>query len=431
MAAMDLQITVEAAKDDPLLLPAEKLQWYRDAKIGLYIHWGLYSLSDGGEWAMFLDGIDVDEYARRADGFTGEKFDANELAELAVSLGARYSYFTTRHHDGFCLYDSAASDFTSVKTAAQRDFVVEYLEAFRGKGLRPALYYSPMDWRFPGYFFPHMYRQSALAMKEQGYAQVRELLGNYGEIPVLWYDGGWLAHGGLHFSMKTGWHGREPGTPGDQGQWLWEPEKLNAMVRKLQPDVLINPRSGWQGDFDTHEAGQLYEFLDQNIIQNDRPWEGCDALNEWWSHVPGVQEGRGADHWIRTVSRVVCRGGNMMINIGPRGDGSLDPEHVAIFRDTGEWIRANGEAIYGTRGGPIEPGEWGGACRKGNDIFLHILQWPEKGLELPSIGNQCLSATLLADGSTVGFKQNENGIHLERPKQIDLNVTVVWLRNQP
>ncbi|MDF7824603.1 alpha-L-fucosidase [Pontiellaceae bacterium B12227] len=428
MAEMDLQITAIAATDDPLLLPPEKIQWYRDAKIGLYIHWGLYSLTQDGEWTMFLNGIDVDEYAERADLFAGDHFDADELAELAVSLGARYSYFTTRHHDGFCLYDSAVSDFSSVKTGAKRDFVREYLDAFRAKGLEPALYYSPMDWRFPGYFFPHMYHKSALAMKQQGYAQVRELMSNYGVIPVLWYDGGWLAHGGLHFSMKTGWHGRKPGTPGDQGQWLWEPEKLNAMVREIQPDVLINPRSGWQGDFDTYEAGQLYKFIDGNKIQNDRPWEGCDALNAWWSHVPGIQEGRGTEHWIRTTSQVICRGGNMMINIGPMGDGSLDPEHTKIFHETGEWIRENGEAIYGTRGGPFEPGSWGGASCRGDQVFLHILEWPEDGLILPDLGNTFSSAKKLVDGSPVEWEQDQKGICLKKPEHIEPVVTVVVLK---
>jgi alpha-L-fucosidase len=430
MADMDLQIAAGAVVKDPLLLPPEKLQWYREAKIGLYIHWGLYSLTDGGEWCMFLDRIDVDEYAKRADEFKGERFDAGELAELALALGARYSYFTTRHHDGFCLYDSRASAFTSVKTAAKRDFVREYLDAFRAKGLRPALYYSPMDWRFPGYFFPRMYHKSALAMKEQGYAQVRELMGNYGGIPVLWYDGGWLAHGGLHFSMETGWHGRDPGAPGDQGQWLWEPDKLNAMVRELQPDVLINPRSGWQGDFDTYEAGQLYRFLDENLIQNDRPWEGCDALNDWWSYAPGIAEGKDAAHWIRTVSRVVCRGGNMMLNIGPKGDGSLDPEHTKIFHETGEWIRTNAEAVYGTKGGPFEPGGWGGAACKGNDVFLHILEWPETGLGLPDIGMEFGSAEMLADGTPVGFEQDGRGIRLVKPEVVESLVTVVRLRKQ-
>jgi alpha-L-fucosidase len=285
-----------------------------------------------------------------------------------------------------------------------------------------------MDWRFPGYFFPHMYHQSALAMKAQGYAQIRELMSDYGEIPVLWYDGGWLAHGGLHFSMKTGWHGREPGTPGDQGQWLWEPEKLNGMVRELQPDVVINPRSGWQGDFDTHEAGQLYKFLDKNEIQNDRPWEGCDALNDWWSYAPGISEGKNTEHWIRTVSRVICRGGNMMINIGPRGDGSLDPEHVAIFHETGEWIHANSTAIYGTKGGSFEPGAWGGASCRDNEVFLHILQWPEAGLELPDLGTTFSAAEVLADGAAVEFEQSASGIKIQRPEGADSIVTVIRLK---
>ena len=425
MADMDLQVSVEAVQDDPLLLPPGKLQWFREAKIGLYIHWGLYSLTPDGEWTMFLNGIDVDEYAKRTDAFTGEKFDADELAGLALSLGARYSYFTTRHHDGFCLYDSQASDFTSVRTAAKRDFVREYLDAFREKGLRPALYYSPMDWRFPGYFFPHMYHRSALTMKEQGYAQVRELMSSYGEIPVLWYDGGWLAHGGLHFSMKTGWHGREPGTQGDQGQWLWEPEKLNALVRELQPDVIINPRSGWQGDFDTYEAGQLYQFLDENRIVNDRPWEGCDALNDWWSHVPGIQEGKDTPHWIRTVSRVVCRGGNMMLNLGPMGDGSLDPEHTKVFRETGEWIHTHAEAIYGTRGGPFEPGDWGGATCRGDEVFLHVLEWPDAGLVLPDMGRTFRGAEQLVDGSAVELEQADGELLLKHPERLEPIVTVL------
>jgi alpha-L-fucosidase len=282
-----------------------------------------------------------------------------------------------------------------------------------------------MDWRFPGYFFPRMYHQSALAMKAQGYAQVRELMSNYGEIPVLWYDGGWLAHGGLHFSMTTGWHGREPGTPGDQGQWLWEPEKLNTMVRELQPDILINPRSGWQGDFDTYEAGQLYKFLDENKIQYDRPWEGCDALNDWWSYFPGVAEGKEAAHWIRTISRVVCRGGNMMLNIGPKADGSLDPEHVEIFRETGEWIRANGEAIYGTRGGPFEPGEWGGSTCKEDTVFLHILNWPDDGLILSDLGRHFYKAWKLKDGIAVEMNHLDGQFQLKRPSLLDPVVTVI------
>ncbi len=425
--AMDLQILERSNEGDELKLPAEKLQWFRDAKFGFFIHWGLYSLTEDGEWTMFLDRIDVDEYAKRATRFTGENFDASTMAALAKKAGAKYSYFTTRHHDGFCLYDSSASHFTSVKTASKRDFVAEYLEGFRAEGIQAGLYYSPMDWRFPGYFFPRMYHKSALKMKEQGYAQISELMSDYGEIPAVWYDGGWLAHGGLHFSMKTGWHGREPGTPGDQGQWLWEPLKLNTMVRELQPNMLMNPRSGWQGDFDTLEAGQLYKFLDENRIVSERPWEGSDALNQWWGHQSGIAEGKDTAHWIRTLSRVVCRDGVLIMNIGPRGDGSLDPDHVAIFETVGEWVQANSAGIYETRGGPYQPEKWGGATYKKNVIYLHVLEWPEDGLHLPDPGVKLLSSKVLATDEKVEVEQDHLGFHLKMPKQLHKVVTVVSL----
>lgn len=426
---MDLQVCRSAdIHGDELRLPPEKVQWFRDAKIGLFIHYGLYSLTEGGEWSMFLDPVDVDEYALRADEFTGEQFDAAELARLAKMLGAKYSYMTTRHHDGFCLYDSACSDFNSVRTAARRDFIREYLDAFRAEDIRAGLYYSPMDWRFPGYFFPRMYHRSALAMKKQGYAQIEELCSRYGEIPLLWYDGGWLAHGGLHFSMKTGWYGREPGTPGDQGQWLWEPLKLNTRVRELQPDVLLNPRSGWQGDFDTYEAANFYRFLDENRIVSDKPWEGCDALNDWWSYAPGVADGKDFDHWIRTLSRTICRDGVLVMNIGPRADGSLDSDHVRIFEKTGAWVHAHAEGIYGTRAGPFAPGDWGGSVHAGDCVYLHILEWPADELILPPVEQQFQTAEILLDETPVEFVQDERGLRLKHPGTVEPEVTVVRLR---
>jgi len=420
----DLQVLDAASGGDALRLPPEKLQWFRDAKIGFFIHWGLYSLTEHGEWTMLLQGEDVDQYAQRADQFKGEQFNASELASLAKKLGAGYSYMTTRHHDGFCLYDSACSDFSSVKTAAGRDFIAEYLEAFRAVDIQAGLYYSPMDWRFPGYFFPHMYHQSALAMKEQGYDQIRELCSNYGEIPAIWYDGGWLAHGGLSWDMKEGWKGREPGTRGDQGEWLWEPLKLNAMVRELQPDVVLNPRSGWQGDFDTYEAAELYSFLDENRIISDKPWEGSDALNQWWSYIPGVQADKQSAHWIRTLSRTICRDGSLVMNIGPRGDGSLDPEHVRVFEETGEWVHSHAESIYGTRGGPYPPGEWGGATYQGKRLYLHVLDWPDEGLQLPDLGVPVECARVLHSSESIPIDQSR-GLHIAKPADPHSVVSVV------
>jgi alpha-L-fucosidase len=257
-------------------LPPEDLQWWRDARFGLFIHWGVYAIPGRGEWLMWNERIPFHEYAGLADRFKPLKFDGDAWAEAARAAGAKYAVLTARHHDGFCLFDSRVSDFTSVKTAAGRDFVAEYVEACRRAGLRVGLYYSPLDWRFPGFFFPNLYRESAEAMKQQTYDQVRELLTNYGRIDILWFDGGgddWLGFGGIEWT-GSGWRSRDSDWPQKEhygGHPLWEPEKLVAMVRQLQPHVVVNDRSGWEGDFATPER-KIGAF------DTGRPWETCDCL---------------------------------------------------------------------------------------------------------------------------------------------------------
>ena len=216
----------DGVRSPGLRLRDDQIQWWQDLKLGLFIHWGLYSLPGRGEWVMFNEGIPSGKYASLAEQFQPRRFDAVEWARLAKDAGMRYAVMTARHHDGFCLWDSPSSYncFTSAHTAAKRDFIKEYTEAFRDAQLHTGLYYSLMDWRFPGYFQPRDLPESAAQMKAQCYAQVEELMSRYGKIDMLWYDGAWLAH---------------QGTDADAA-WLWEPARLNQMVRQYQPGIVIN-----------------------------------------------------------------------------------------------------------------------------------------------------------------------------------------------
>ncbi len=198
----------------------ERLKWFHEARFGIFVHWGLYSMLGRGEWVMFQERIPAREYAKLARRFKPAKFDADALAAVAVDAGAKYMVLTTRHHDGFCLFDSKVSDFTSVKSAAGRDFVAEYIHACRKAGLKVGLYYSLLDWRFPGYFEPKKYPDSAAAMVQQLHDQVRELMTNYGKIDVLWYDGDWINHGCAGIDDKAA---------------FWRSRELNDMARQLQP----------------------------------------------------------------------------------------------------------------------------------------------------------------------------------------------------
>ncbi|MFB3881375.1 MAG: alpha-L-fucosidase [Armatimonadota bacterium] len=390
---------------DDLALAPEDMQWWRDAKFGMFLHWGVYAIPGRGEWVMFVEDMDVDEYRKLADRFDPKGFDARAWAKAAKDAGMKYMVLTARHHDGFSLFDSKASDFTSVKTAAKRDFVAEYCDACREAGLRVGLYYSPMDWRFPGYFFPDLYRRNALAMKEQCWTQVRELMSNYGRIDILWYDGAWLAHGGIGFDPGgRGWYQR---TGGDaSATWFWEPEKLNAMVRELQPKIVINPRSGWRGDFDTRE-GRTGE------MQTGRPWEQCDTLTGTWGHIPGALM-RSLRNCVQLLASVAVRDGNLLLNVGPTAEGIIEPRQVGRLAQVGEWLQRHGESIYGTRGGPFAAGGWGGSTYLGNTVYLHILDWPEDWLVLPSLQQRVVRSRSLT-GTTVDVSQTEETIEVSVP----------------
>ena len=380
----------------PELKLAPDLQGWRDAKVGMFVHWGLYSILGRGEWARFNEQIPKEEYEALADEFIPEDFSMTEWTELAKDFGAKYMVMVTRHHDGFALWDSPASyeGFTSYERGAKRDFVKEYTEAARAAGLKVGLYYSPMDWRFPGYFDPEGLPKNAQLMKDQCYGQVEELCSKYGPVDIMWYDGGWLAHKGSDTSSA----------------WFWEPVKLNKLVRRYNSKTLLNPRSGYEGDFYCDEGS--HEITGKILPV---PWEKnmcvCSGCSWGWMSDDPVS----SFEWlIKMLVDIVCRDGNWLLNVGPDRNGKLSDEVKNRMREIGAWLAEYGEAVYGTRGGPIEPldGVYGSTSKE-NKIYFHVLDTDVcSKTQIPFEGYRIETAALF-HGEQVPFEQKDEAFSLD------------------
>lgn len=391
-----------------LKLPPEKLDWWRDAKIGMFVHWGLYSIIGRGEWAKFNEQIPDEDYERLAEKFNPQDFAVTEWTDLAKNFGAEYMVMVTRHHDGFSLWDSPSSyrNFTSANLGSKRDYVREYTEAARAAGLKVGLYYSPMDWRFPGYFDPKGLPENAELMKKQCYGQVEELCSKYGPIDILWYDGSWLAHKGSDTSSA----------------WFWEPVKLNKIVRRYNPDTLVNPRSGYEGDFYCDEGS--HEITGKILPV---PWEKnmCVCSGTSWGWMPNDPVSD-FDWLIKMLVDVICRDGNLLLNVGPDRNGKLSAEVKERMQQIGGWLREYSEAVYGTRGGPIEPVDHVyGTTFKKNLIYLHVLDREKSsGRWIPLEGYQIKSVRTY-HGDLLPFQQNKNSFKVELTSVLEHEVDTI------
>lgn len=391
--------STDGIKCEELKLSEEEMTWWRDAKLGMFIHWGAYSSIGRGEWVMHQEQISEDDYREIAMSFNPQSFDANAWAALAKEAGMHYMVMTARHHDGFSLWDSAGSykQFTTMQADAHRDFVKEYTEAARANGLKVGLYYSPMDFRFPGYYEPVEQYDNALLMKKQAYDQVEELMSQYGTIDILWYDGSWLA-----------FKGSDAG-----GAWLWEPLKLNKMVRSHNPQAVINERSGWEGDFSCDEGphdigGSIIPF----------PWEKNFSIAGSWAWRP-ENRAMSFEQVMHLILNVFVRDGNALLNVTPDKDGLIPEDQIQLFRQIGHWMRQNGESIYGTRGGPWQPVDGiYGATYRDNVIYLHIFNTGDFRFEkLPPIEGAIIACSTL-EGKQIPYQQGEDGIQLSVPESV-------------
>lgn len=357
------------------------MAWWKEARFGMFIHWGLYAIPARTEWVMYLENIPKDEYRKLADQFDPLHYNAREWVALAQDAGMRYMVLTTRHHDGFCLFDSKVSDFTSVKTAAKRDLIAEYAEACHSMGMKMGFYYSLEDWRFP-HQLPHLPMAEDKSvyqpMVEQAHAQVRELCTQYGKLDILWYDGGF---------------------PGG----IWRSEELNAMVRKLQPEIIINNRSGVPEDFGTPE---------QHIAPEERPWEACMTMNDTWGYTVGDTNYKSVQQILALLAQCASRNGNLLLNVGPDADGRIPPPAVDRLRAVGQWLRTNGKAIYGATSTPLTTHTLAYSTRVGNRLYLLVQRWPGSTVPLAWCGNSVRSARLLANGRKARIEQKGDRVWL-------------------
>ena len=303
------------------------MDWFSTAGLGLFIHWGLYSIPARGEWHLWKNKVPLDDYNALARRFAPPpSFSPEEWVLLARRMGARYAVLTTRHHDGFCLWDTDTTDFNSAKTTAGRDFVREFVDACRNHGIRVGLYYSIMNWQFRKR--PGCVPGTALweEMVRCSHDALRELLTRYGRIDVLWYDGC-----------------SAPGVDDAEAlDRLWRTKALNAMARELQPGILINDRSGQPEDFSTPEQCLA-------APPRGRRWESCMTVNGSWGYTDGDRDWKSPETLVRSALHCARFGGNLLLNIGPRPDGSVPEECAAALESLGDYISAAPQAFYGAR----------------------------------------------------------------------------------
>ncbi len=377
-------------------IPA-RWQWFNEARFGMFIHWGPYAVYGRGEQALNREQIDHREYADMACKWNPQHYDARVWADVAKQAGMKYAVLTTRHHDGYCLWDTKTTDYSSSSQAPKRDFVREYVDAFRAAGLRVGLYYSLIDFRLPDWYDgPQCNPQGWAKIKKYLYDQVRELLTNYGKIDVIWFDGAWP-----HTSKEL------------------ESHKLIKMIRSLQPDILINDRLEWpqysyywqiEGHPGVPKEAEIGDFgtPEQGIYGSTRHlWESCyTSTMRLWGNAIG-------EPWHSTAALlklfVDCarQEGNFLLNVGPQADGQFPPEYVERTMALGQWLAVHGEAIYGSEKGDVtEFVTHGWQTVNGNNLYLILRNYDGRPtLRLPDLITPLKRATLLTTGKELPFIQ--------------------------
>lgn len=401
----------------------ERIQWWQQARFGMFIHWGLYTIDGLDCWKMHDMGIPTEEYIRNYEPrFNPKKFDASALVNVAKTAGCKYVVMGTRHHEGYCLWNTKTTKFSSVSMTSKRDFIAEYVNAVREAGLKVGFYYSLLDWRYKAYWDgPRKNPTGWTKLVEYVHAQVRELMTLYGKIDILWYDGAWAAR------YSPGW-GFIP-TNADLAE-AWCSEELNAMVRQHQPHILFNDRSYLPEDFGTPE---------QTITPEDRPWELCDTMGHLWGAASQDLNRKTPREILTRLITCVSQSGNMLLNIGPNADGSVQDWQAQIMARIGDWMNKYGEAIYGCVGEWQFPFNHGLApwktTRKGDMLYLHLLHYPGTTCSIGNLHDYCLeSAQLLDTGRPLDITHEPTrdiitGLPAEAPDDI-ATVLKVKIRNK-
>lgn len=398
----------------------KRMKWFTEARFGMFIHYGLYSIPARGEWVMSDEEMSDDQYRKYFDAFDPCDLDMRQWAKAAKDAGMKYMVMTAKHHDGFCLYDSKYTDFKSTNTACHRDLIREYVDAVREQGLKVGLYFSLIDWRHPD--FPH-YKDRQHPMRNHPecgnegrdfdrylkymHAQVRELMENYGKIDLLWLD---FSYDGL------------------RGE-AWKATELVSMIRSLQPDIILNNRlevSGegfgslaeghptpYHGDFITPEQMIPPAGL-KDPSGNSLVWEACVTMNGHWGYCAQDHFFKPSSMLVRKLVECVSKGGNMILNVGPDAKGNFPKESVRILHEIGSFMRENGDSIYGCGACAVRPEGMYRLTRKGSRIYVHIFENTIGPFPVPGIPkNKVKGVRLLRDGSEV--KISTSWVHSDYP----------------
>lgn len=388
-----------------------RTRWFLEDRFGMFIHWGLYAIPARGEWMRSVERMPEDQYLPFFDEFDPVDFDPAKWARLAKEAGMRYAVLTAKHHDGFCLFDSALTDFKSTNTHCGRDLVRDFLDAFRAEGLKVGLYYSLLDWHHPDY--PHESDPSHPMRGNPDYrddgrdfsryvaylhGQVKELLTHYGRLDLLWLD----------FS-----YGRMTGE-------VWGATELVETVRELQPWLLIDNRfeaAGdalgsicsaeprvYAGDFATPEQWLPSRgLIDAN--GDPVPWEACITLNDNWGYHAGDHHYKSARHVVRNLAECVSKNGNLLLNVGPDAKGTIPAESVRILREVGDWMADNAPSIRGCGAASLPKPEWGRLTQRGNTLYAHVLEESTGPYVLDCPPDAVDRVRLLASGAEVAVRR--------------------------
>ena len=403
--------------------------WFQDAKFGLFIHWGIYSVLGAGEWVMEergpasytgRPGIPASQYDRLAAQFNPTQFDAREWVALAKASGMKYITITSKHHDGFAMYDSSLTDWNIVdRTPYGRDVLAELAEACREEGLKLFFYYSQLDWRHEDYF-PRGRTGLQAGRPENGNwdsyidfmnGQLRELLTNYGEVGGIWFDGMW-----------------------DKWDAPWRLDETYRLIHQLQSQTLIGsnhhlaPLPGEDFQMFEHDLPGANTTGYNTTEIGTLPFETAETINQSWGFNLTDHDYKSTDDLIRYLVNAAGRNGNFLLNVGPMPNGKIQGEFEERLHGIGRWLDEYGDSIYGTRNGPIEPGPWGVSTAKQDTVYLHVLNWNDSILALPALNLEVKEARLLRNQAEVPFQIIDKALLVTLPtRPTDLIDEVVIL----
>lgn len=399
--------------------------WLMEDKLGMFIHFGLYAMPARHEWVKSVEQISEEQYDKYFKYFNPDMFDAKEWARKAKKAGMKYAVLTTKHHEGFCLFDSEYTDYKVTNTPAKRDIVKEYVEAFRAEGLKVGLYYSLIDWHHPDYkidiFHPRRNikdgeelnkQRSMERYKEYLHNQVRELLTNYGKIDIIWFDFTYpnmecIRNEYNQFAIR------------DYKEWMpwtfpetWDSEGLIKLIRSINPDIIINDRLGIPQDTSTPEQTHTSEWPKYPGTDECMPWEACQTFSGSWGYYRDEMSWKSPEMLIRILINCASKGGNLLMNVGPTARGYFDKRADAALEVFAEWMKYNSRSIYHcTKAEPEFIPPVGCLLTQSTDekrLYIHLIDYPYSELVMENMKDKIDYAQFLHDASEIRFRENAN-----------------------